>query len=282
MCNLSPSFRFSSSYAYYSERVCKEFKKSNKGWFGTHPGLKTSRNCCYKGRDKGRQWSLGPKKIVEYKFRYRIAAMASGTETESKGRGHVNKSTLNSPFPHSPDELKAENRGALGQGLLVSVRHIYQGHAFSEINFFPWVSEVSMTLGCRIYAALGSQDWAEQLKGGRRECKGMSVANAKRMASQLPNKHLHKMTRPWEITPTLTIGVEDAFAEGQGAQSPQRRWLRFPQGEAVSLAKWAQENLPETCFYEPDFPKCFVTTQSTHFCASVISGGDLQVGGASP
>lgn len=63
--------------------------------------------------------------------------MASGTETDSKGRGHVNKSALDSPFPHSPDEVKAENRGAPEQGLLVSIRHIYQGHAFSEINFFP-------------------------------------------------------------------------------------------------------------------------------------------------
>lgn len=62
--------------------------------------------------------------------------MASGTETESKRRGHVNKSTLSS-FPHSPDEVKAENRGTLGQGLLVRIGHIYQGHAFSEINFFP-------------------------------------------------------------------------------------------------------------------------------------------------
>ena len=49
----------------------------------------------------------------------------------------MNESTLNSPFAHSPDEVKAENRGALGQGLLVSTGHIYQGHAFSEINFFP-------------------------------------------------------------------------------------------------------------------------------------------------
>lgn len=38
--------------------------------------------------------------------------MASGTEIDSKGRGHVNKSTLDSPFPHSPDEMTAENRGA--------------------------------------------------------------------------------------------------------------------------------------------------------------------------
>lgn len=63
--------------------------------------------------------------------------MASVTETDSKGRGHVNKSALDSPFPHSPDEVKAENREAPEQGLLVSIRHIYQGHAFSEINFFP-------------------------------------------------------------------------------------------------------------------------------------------------
>lgn len=51
--------------------------------------------------------------------------MASGTETDSKGRGHVNKSALDSPFPHSPDEVKAENREAPEQGLLVSIRHIY-------------------------------------------------------------------------------------------------------------------------------------------------------------
>lgn len=51
--------------------------------------------------------------------------------------------------------------------------------------------------------------WRE---GGERKCQWQT----QKMARQLPTKHLHKMTRPWEITSTLTIGVGDAFAEGRG------------------------------------------------------------------
>lgn len=58
--------------------------------------------------------------------------MSSGTKTESEGRGHVNEYYSHSLSFNSPDEGKPENRGVLRQGPSASIRHIYQGRAFSE------------------------------------------------------------------------------------------------------------------------------------------------------